>query len=314
MLASIQKIENIEPIQDADNLETAYVLGWTCVIPKNTFHVGDRCIYIEIDTLVPGSYIDKPDEKILVRSLKLRGVLSQGLVLVLSKFPQCDLPIGSDVSHLLDVTHFEKNTEGKEINYKGSFPRFMSKTDEPMVQSEPELIAELMGKPYYITIKFNGSSSTFYNYDGNEFGVCSRRVELFEMEGCPFWTVYRKYGLEYKMPNFVALQGETCGPNISKNKMKLTEYMLKVFNVFDIRRGRKYPYKEMVTYLKNRDIPMVDILEDGESFNYTIEQLKEMASTVRWNGQRVEGIVVRSQDQKISFKVLNNEYLLKNKE
>jgi RNA ligase (TIGR02306 family) len=314
VLASIQKIENIQPIADADRLESVGVKGWTCVVPKGQFNIGDYCVYIEIDTIVPGSFVDKEEPSILVRSLKLRGTLSQGLVLPIGKFPQCkDLPIGTDVSELLGVTHFEKNTEGKEPNYKDVFPRFMPKTDEPMIQSIPEKIQELTGQPYYISIKYNGCSSTFYNFN-EKFGVCSRKSELYETDSCPFWNVAKKHDLSKILPCNIAIQGETCGPNISKNRMGLTDYELRVFNVFDIKKGIKFHYDAMISYLQGLNIPMVSVIDVGNSFNYTLEQLKQLAISTRYRDQKVEGLVIRSQDQKISFKMLNSEYLLKYKE
>ena len=82
-LASIQRIVSIEPIQGADKIELAIVLGWQCVVKKDEFKVGDLCVYIEIDSIVPA---DNPyfefmkDRKYRVKTIRLRGIYSQGLV------------------------------------------------------------------------------------------------------------------------------------------------------------------------------------------------------------------------------------------
>ena len=52
-LASIQKINGVFPIPDADRLELVQVLGWKCVGGKNEFHVGDLVVYFEIDSFLP---------------------------------------------------------------------------------------------------------------------------------------------------------------------------------------------------------------------------------------------------------------------
>lgn len=86
MLASIQKIIDIKPIENADAIEKAYVLGWQVVVKKGEFKVGDLVVYIQIDTIVP----DKPEfaflakDKFRIRTKKFRGALSQGLCLPLT--------------------------------------------------------------------------------------------------------------------------------------------------------------------------------------------------------------------------------------
>lgn len=86
MLASIQQIIDIKPIENADALEKAYVLGWQVVVKKGEFKIGDLAVYISIDTIVP----DKPEfaflakDKFRIRTKKFRGVLSQGLCLPLT--------------------------------------------------------------------------------------------------------------------------------------------------------------------------------------------------------------------------------------
>ena len=52
-LASIQEIIKIEPIEGADRIELAYVLGWQCVVNKGQFKPADRAVYFEIDSFLP---------------------------------------------------------------------------------------------------------------------------------------------------------------------------------------------------------------------------------------------------------------------
>ena len=68
------------------------------------------------------------------------------------------------------------------------------------------------------------------------------------------------------------------------------------------------------------DLPMVKILETGDSFNYTEEQLKEMAKgTYEGTNNPREGIVFRLQkdwfideEHRMSFKYVNDDFLLIN--
>jgi hypothetical protein len=52
-LATIQKIIRIEPIEGADKIEKATVLGWHLVVKKCEFKIGDLCVYCEVDSLMP---------------------------------------------------------------------------------------------------------------------------------------------------------------------------------------------------------------------------------------------------------------------
>jgi RNA ligase (TIGR02306 family) len=89
-LASIQKIVDIRPIDGADKIEVAQVLGWEVVVAKkDEFKVGDLVIYIEIDSIVPdkSEFDFLRDRKFRVRTIKLRKQVSQGLILPLSILP-----------------------------------------------------------------------------------------------------------------------------------------------------------------------------------------------------------------------------------
>lgn len=97
-LASIQKIWDVAPIENADAIELVKVLGWQCVAKKGEFHVGDMCIYFEIDSFLPvnehfeflraRSHRVNPiiGEGFLLKTAKMRGQVSQGLCLPLSEF------------------------------------------------------------------------------------------------------------------------------------------------------------------------------------------------------------------------------------
>ena len=85
-LAHIEVIESLTPIEGADKIEVAKVLGWECVVKKGEFKVGQLVVYVEVDSVMP----DKPeydflrDRKFRVRTIKLRGQVSMGLILPLS--------------------------------------------------------------------------------------------------------------------------------------------------------------------------------------------------------------------------------------
>ena len=94
-LASIQRITKLFPIEGADRIEGAEILGWTCVVNKGEFKEGDLCIYIEVDSWIPhelAPFLSKGKEPKIyngvkgtrLRTVKMKGVVSQGLILPLS--------------------------------------------------------------------------------------------------------------------------------------------------------------------------------------------------------------------------------------
>lgn len=92
-LATIEVIKDLQPIEGADFIEKATIRGWNCVVKKGEFQIGDFCIYIELDSFLPikpefeflrkNCYKKMPNgtEGFRIKTQKLKGVISQGLVL-----------------------------------------------------------------------------------------------------------------------------------------------------------------------------------------------------------------------------------------
>lgn len=111
-LAYITVINDISEIPGCDNIVHASVLGWRVIINKNDgMKIGDKAVYFEVDSKVDSSdsrfaFLEKRGYRI--KTMKMRGVYSQGLLMPLSSFPELnDLPIGADVTNILNVTYYE---------------------------------------------------------------------------------------------------------------------------------------------------------------------------------------------------------------
>src|ERR1700744_3519324 len=109
-LASIQMIRSLEPIEGADAIEKATVLGWQLVVKKGEFRVGDLCIYCEIDSVMP----DRPEFEFLrprgmrIKTIRLRGQVSQGICLPVSILPAGTvLEENIDCTDILEITKYE---------------------------------------------------------------------------------------------------------------------------------------------------------------------------------------------------------------
>lgn len=336
-LVTIQQVKDIIPIEGADAIELVKVLGWQCVAKKNEFKVGDKGVYFEVDAFLPiepryeflmkSSYKKNEimGEGLKIRSQKFRGALSQGLFLPLSQFPELkgyDMDV--DVSEVLNVRKWEMpEVTGNAGTQKGTKPFGIPTTDETRVQSIDELRQQLLGKPYYISTKMDGTSCTMYAING-QFGVCGRNYEYKDDGKCGMWDYAHKNEIDKKILSLgknIVFQGEFCGEGIQKNRLRLKKPEWYVFNVIDGNTMKLLPFDEMIKLCDTLGIIHVPIEETGDSFNYTLDELLERARGKYPSGLDKEGIVIRPLmpehctllGKELSFKVLNNDFLLKEK-
>jgi len=328
-LVTVQKILEVKEIPGADKITEARVMGWRVVIKKGEFVAGNWCLFFEVDSILPEapwSQFMRP-RKFRVKTAKLRGVLSQGLALPLSILTEeqkkkIELVEGFDATSILGVSQYEPpilDLIGGHVEHEGPFPSHVPKTDEERIQSQLEWLMTLHGRPYTITVKVDGSSMTVCYDDDDRFLVCSRN---FSIKHTPdqlskHWILIDKYQLRDKLKGTgIAIQGELVGPGIQKNRLRLTEPECLVFNVFDWKNRRHFSLSEAEAFCKSLGLRTVPIEEAGENFSYDLNQLLEKAKGVYHGTQNLrEGIVVRSVDKpRVSFKVLNNDFLLKEEE
>jgi RNA ligase (TIGR02306 family) len=337
-LASIQTIKYVKPIPDADSIETVGVLGWEVVSKKGEFQTGDTCLFIEIDSLLPEvpefEFLRKSCwndnlKKYRLKSCKLRKQLSQGLVLHTNVFPiLAGLTAGADVTDLLGIEKYEPPIPAQIAGDVRSFNWPISKPDETRVQLDDEygFIERLSGKPYYISLKLDGTSSTFLIDPKDEtFHVCGRNYSYKRNDTHTFWKIAQRYNIEQKLRYFwdkgnnrIAIQGEIVGPGIQKNPLGLSVPDLYIFNVIDIADNTRFSLGMSMFIVQELGLKFVPIVDKGSSFAYTKTDLLEMAKGKYKNhfssakdSQDREGIVIRSMCGNISFKAINNDFLLK---
>lgn len=324
-LASIQRIRALDPIENADAIVRASVLGWQLVVKKDEFQVGDLCVYCEIDSLMP----DRPEFEFIksrglrIRTIRLRGQISQGLCLPLSILPE-DTPIieGADVTAVLGITKYDPPLPANLAGVaKGLFPSFIPKTDETRVQVLQDVLDKYVGTHCYVSEKMDGSSVTYFLNNG-EFGVCSRTLELIETKENSQWKFARAHELEEKLKTLgknIALQGEMIGEGIQSNKYKLRGQTVMFFNVFDIDAFTYVDFPEFMDVIHTLGLTTAPILETDYVLSNDIPSLVQMAigKSVLKNDVHREGIMIRplqerrDRDGRVSFKSINPEFLLK---
>lgn len=344
-LASIQRIWKIEPIEGADRIELAHVLGWQCVVNKGQFQPMDTGVYFEIDSFLPTrpefefmratSYkkSDVMGEGFKLRTMRFRGEISQGLLLPLSQFPQipAETEIGTDVTELLGVKKWEieerVTTGGTAI---GTLPYDIPHTDETRVQEEPALIQAFAGLEYYISTKMDGSSHSI-GIDENGFHVTGHNYEYKDDGASSFYELVKARGYREKMEAFAnkenlttfTIQGELCAPGIQQNRLRLIKPEWYVFTIRE--NGKRVGLRRMLEIcdlLGLEHVPIEEVGVDLPSKYPTVEALLARADGDYPKGGKKEGIVVRPTEPvfcplisaSLSMKIVSNKYLLKNEE
>lgn len=331
-LATIQIISEVRPVANADALDVVRVLGWECVAKRGEFKPGDRCVYFEIDSLLPPdvpAFGFMANKGYRVKTIKLRGQISQGLAMPIGTFPWLsNCPDGTDVSSKIGsgVKKFEVDLPPSLGGIaRGVYPEFIRKTDEPRIQGCPGLLTRHADARWYVTEKIDGTSFTAYWHEG-VFGVCSRNLDLREDDGNAHWRMARKAGLPESLPKLgrsIAVQAEVIGPKIQSNKYARTDLEAYVFGVWDINSARYVPIAEMLEISARLGLPTVPVLQtDVCLIDATVDSI--VAGTEgesKLHPTQREGLVYRTQEWRAddreghaSFKAINPSFLLRHGE
>lgn len=331
-LASVQKISDIQAIENADKIELAKVGGWQCVVNKGDYAVGDSVVFCEVDSWIPyelAPFLCKGIEPRefegikgeRLRSIKLRGCLSQGLILNPELLPESVYELGQDVSELLGIIKWERPIPAALAGViKGAYPSKTVKTDQERVQNLSDKLPEYLDEFFEVTEKLEGSSCQFGLIDG-EFLVCSRNCNLLETDSSAMWQQVRHYKVEEKMRAMgldnLMIQSEIIGEGIQGNHYGIKGQDIVVFDVYDTSKQQFLGSKSRTDLVEALGLKHAPILKFGFLENLIVgdlvQALLEMADgNSLLNPEKLrEGLVFKSFDGKISFKAVSNMYLLK---
>ena len=341
-MATIRKIDALRPIEGADAIECAIVGGWTVVVKKGEYTAGDLAVYCEIDSFIPTAiapFLTKPEnypkvfegvEGERLRTMKLRGQLSQGLLLPLSTVyslpPTTGVDIvGTDVSDPLGIVKYEAPIPAALAGeVKGMFPTVIPKTDQERVQNLKYELSEWLANDelhWEVTEKLEGSSMTVYCIDG-VVGVCSRNLDLKRFEENSLWRAAIKYDFETFMPKLnrnIAVQGELVGNGVQGNIYQMRNQDFLVYDIYDIDAGRYFTPAERKAFVAEHKLNHCPVLAFSARLTDTLgltnmEQVLKFAegkSVMGLIGCEREGLVFKCHEQPVSFKAISNKYLLK---
>ena len=339
-MASIRRVDAVNPIPNADAIEVATVGGWRVVIKKGEFKPGDLAVYCEIDSWIPNElapFLSKGSEPReyngvrgeRLRTVKLRGQVSQGLllkvgerfddVITLSAENATPFKEGDDVSEALGIQKWEAPIPAQLAGeVRGAFPGFISKTDQERIQNLAAEYAEwqTLGAEWEVTEKLDGSSMTVYVHDEDE-GVCSRNLNLRETEGNSLWKTARRNELIEKVRSTgrnLALQGELIGEGIQGNPYRIRAQEFYLFDIYDIDQGGYMlprERQELAEQLNIRQVPGLGI----QQLDLDVDALLKLSEgkSVLCDTTEREGLVFKHTQESASFKAISNRFLLKSK-
>lgn len=285
-----------------------------------------------------------------IKTMKMAGCLSQGLALPYSMFPELpDIDYVSygaekscDYADKLQIVKYDleflTTRSQSGVKSESSFPSFIPKTDENRIQNITHAFDTYKDMEFEETLKLDGSSMTVYklainlpwykkvlnacgmNFPKEVVGVCSRNLTLKEPEAGDtdnnYWKAVQKFSLKSKVPTGFALQGELLAPNIQSNHEKVTDVEYRVYKVWDITK-QEYLTPHAAKYLCDiQGLNYVPVVNSAIKIFQQCPTLESLLSRVDSSSMNLsvisEGRVYQSIDNpSLSFKVINNKYLLK---
>lgn len=221
----IERIKAIYPHSNADRLEIGELegIGYRFCIPKGEYSIGELVVYFPIDSLLPDNLISIlfPDGSMLagkdknrVKTIKLRGEISQGLIVkldILDKYEnfgiirnykdldnehlmwhhkswlefgkdclvsnKYELQLGFDLTNLLGVTKYEPSPETNSGGNKGNLPFNLHHYDIENAERYAHFVERLMDEPVYISEKLEGQQTNLVMYKDGSIKIASRNFE-----------------------------------------------------------------------------------------------------------------------------------------
>jgi len=205
---------------------------------------------------------------------------------------------------------------------RSSFPtNLVSITDEERIQNIPQVLESHKGKNFIVSYKLDGSSITIIHnkvLGKSNYRICSRRFELHDKEN-DWYKVFKstqfdkhiqKLVQEFRT-NDIIVQGEAIG-KFNGNHHNLKEDEIRLFNIYV--NGKRLNQKDFYSVCDNLFIPVCPIFT-GITLNHTMEEILKFSELPDILNPKVplEGLVWRCIEDNLSFKVINNQYLLKEK-
>jgi RNA ligase (TIGR02306 family) len=322
---------------NADRMELAFAGGYQVCVRKGDYKTGDLAVYIPVDSILPNNLeamIFGPDSKVKlknhrVKAIKLRGAVSQGMLVPLEYAGNTFVKVGDDVTEMLGITKYAPPLKAipQGMQVKGParhhHPDFHKYTSVNHLKKYYDAIPE--GTSVWNTEKLHGTNfragwvkfrpRTFLQKLKNifsrsqkwEFVYGSHNVQLMDGKGKESFAgnVYKrvvlKENLKATIPKGQVWYGEIIGAGIQTGYEYGYDKYLGVDNVtvrwFDImgEDGTYYDFDHTAAVIEHCGQKMVPYeYVDCFTHNWMLQLLeaKHLPSEID-NKTQVEGFVIR---------------------
>ena len=350
----VVEIQDILVHPGADRLEIAQIKGWQCIVGKDAHKKGDYVVYIPIDSLLPEEVERKlfSNSKVKlsnhrVKTIKLRGAISQGMVASFSQLEIKPRTLGTDLAKELGIVKYEPTERlttkgGRRATRKNSNPNFHKYTEIENYKNYPNGFVE--GEPVIVTEKIHGTNfragyvkavtdtwwkkiKKFFNkLPEYEFVFGSHNVQL--TNGNPIGgevacnNVYEKAVEKYKLKEIlmpgVVIYAEIYGDGIQSNYNYGCGHNEFGMVVFDVMLTGVYQDPLILEgYCEALQLPLPPVLYRGP-FDYEKIKAFTIGASVLCPTQKIrEGVVIKPEKDTTTYfgrkvlKLISDEYLLK---
>ena len=184
----ISRIDEIKEIPGADNIEQGVIGGWNCIIKKGEYKVDDLVVVATTDAVIPVDLSDKLGvtnylrKGNRVRTVKLRGVYSECLIIPITYIQGNKRVEGTDCMELLEIFKYEPPVKqiqlgsGKKIKYRDN-PNFHVYYKFPNLKNVKGMFTE--EDVVEITRKIHGTNARYGIIKKNKLSLWDKVKKFF---------------------------------------------------------------------------------------------------------------------------------------
>ena len=291
-VAYVGKVNSVVEIPGADNIELAFVNGWSAIVKKGEYKEDDLVVLATTDAVIPEvvsdqlnvtNYLRKGQR---VRTIKLRGFYSECLLIPLSYVDERYHQEGTDVMGTLNIYKYEPpvktitlESNGRKVRYHQN-PNFHIYYKFPNQKNVPDMFTE--EDEVVITRKLHGTNARYGIVRKKKLSLFDRVKLLFGRKWAAFEFVLGSHNVE-KGSDSQGFYDTNVWEEVAKKydiRSRLWDHVKDTYNPIDLNEGFII-YGEIygAGIQKNYDYGMMnikfagfDVEVDGKYENYAAEK------------------------------------------